>query len=133
MSYFALRLNPGDDLYTTLLTFIKENSLSAVTIVSCVGSVTLAFIRFCDAPTGVLCTGPFEIVSLVGTLGLNETAHLHISLGDSQGKTISGHLCNVSTPVHTTAEIVLLSLPSLEFRRSFDERTGYKELVITPK
>ncbi len=71
--------------------------------------------------------GPFEIVSLVGTLS-QDGCHTHISLGDSKGKTISGHLKEAT--VLTTAEIVLGLTEKLQFSREFDKETGWKELVV---
>lgn len=72
----------------------------------------------------------FEIVSLVGTL--NEHAHLHISLSDKDGRTIGGHAIG-DLEVFTTAEIVIGELSDLQFTREMDERTGFPELVISPR
>lgn len=71
-----------------------------------------------------------EIVSLVGTL--NEHAHLHISLSDKDGRTIGGHAIG-DLEVFTTAEIVIGELSDLQFSREMDERTGFPELVISPR
>jgi predicted DNA-binding protein with PD1-like motif len=32
--------------------------------------------------------------------------------------------------VHTTAEIVICEIPDVKFGRAFDEKTGYRELMI---
>nr|CAD7455744.1 unnamed protein product [Timema tahoe] len=47
----------------------------------------------------------FEITSLVGTI-CSDGAHLHITLGDPDGNTVSGHLVGDAV-VETTAEVVL--------------------------
>jgi predicted DNA-binding protein with PD1-like motif len=56
-------------------------------------------------------------------------SHLHISISDSTGRTIGGHLKEGSI-VYTTAEIVLGLLPDIVFERQVDPTYGYKELVI---
>jgi predicted DNA-binding protein with PD1-like motif len=71
----------------------------------------------------------FEITSLVGTI-CKDGAHLHVTLGDSEGNTVAGHVVG-DLIVYTTAEIVLGEICGVQFRREFDEATGYKELVIS--
>ena len=68
-----------------------------------------------------------EILSLVGTISIHGK-HLHISLGDATGKCIGGHLVGDAT-VFTTAEIVIAELGDVTFHRTFDHRTGFKELA----
>lgn len=72
--------------------------------------------------------GPFEIVSLVGTLGQGGS-HLHGSFADAKGNVIGGHI-RAGCTIHTTAEIVLAVLPTLTFERTFDPKTGFDELDI---
>jgi len=50
-----------------------------------------------------VCEGPFEIVSLVGVIA-SPHAHLHISLSDSKGQVIGGHLVEDDI-IYTTAEV----------------------------
>lgn len=73
-------------------------------------------------------TGPFEIVSLVGTLS-GDQGHLHISLSDAQGHMIGGHVVG-GLYVFTTAEIVIGECSDLTFTREYDDCTGFLELVI---
>lgn len=131
MNSIALRLYPGQDLRETLLKFCLDRQIDAACIVTCVGSLKHATLRFADRPSGTSLTGPFEIVSLQGTLS-RHGGHLHISLSDSEGKLVGGHLLNGSS-IHTTAELVIGLLGGIAFKRRFDERTGYKELSIEPK
>merc|ERR1712083_121902 len=75
----------------------------------------------------------FEVCSLIGTLEYNETTdkascHLHISLADGDGNMIGGHVMP-GCKINVTLEVVLLELENWRFRREFDPRTGYKELV----
>lgn len=74
---------------------------------------------------------PTEIVSLVGTISKNGRVHLHISLSDSQGQVVGGHLpAEGGAIVGTTAEVVLGTSNNITFTREFDEETGFKELVV---
>ena len=70
----------------------------------------------------------FEIVSITGTLS-EDGVHIHISVSDELGNTIGGHLKD-GCIVNTTAEIVLNIFDNINFRREYDEKTGYGELVI---
>jgi predicted DNA-binding protein with PD1-like motif len=67
---------------------------------------------------------------LVGTLSL-EGIHLHLAIADAQGHTRGGHLMP-GCLIHTTAEIAIVGLDGVRFRRLPDEQTGYRELVIEP-
>jgi predicted DNA-binding protein with PD1-like motif len=97
-------------------------------VASCSGSLRIAAIRFADQKDTTTLAGPFEIVSLSGTLS-PDGSHLHISVADGTGRTVGGHLGAGST-VYTTAEIVIGELEGTRFRREIDHATTYKELVI---
>jgi len=70
-----------------------------------------------------------EIVSLVGTLAAKGGPHLHISVANSQGQTIGGHLMEGNS-IYTTAEVVLGNANNLLFVRELDPQSGYEELVV---
>jgi uncharacterized protein len=76
-------------------------------------------------------SGHFEIVSLTGTVSVNGS-HLHISISDSTGKTIGGHLMEGCT-IYTTAEIVILSSNEFIFKREKDGTTPWEELRVEVK
>lgn len=128
---YAFRLKPGEDLKKGISNFIKEKDIKAGWIGTVVGSLTQYNIRFANQPTGVKDTGHFEIVSVTGTLSVNGS-HLHISISDSTGKTIGGHLLDENL-VYTTAEIVILATDEMEFVREKDGSTPYEELQVKPK
>ena len=127
---YALRLRPGDDLRQQLTAFVQANHIVAGTMLTCVGSLTVATLRLANQEGPTVYRGHFEIVSLVGTLSTNGS-HLHLAISDSAGRTIGGHLLD-GCRVYTTAEIVLGELPQLEFRRETDATFGYQELVVRP-
>jgi len=68
---------------------------------------------------------------LIGTLSAGGM-HLHISISDSVGKVLGGHLLE-GCMIHTTAEIVLLESLDLKFTREEDAQTGYKELRVSKR
>ena len=129
--YHAFRLSPGQDLKVELTHFLRKNHIKACAIVTCVGSLTEAQIRFANEAEGSLVSGPLEIVSLVGCGG-NGSWHLHLSVADSKGKMCGGHLLD-GCLIRTTAEIVVVELTDLEFQRVFDPESGFNELKVDRK
>lgn len=124
----AFRLKPGQDLKASIDSFVKANQVRAGWIASCVGSLADYHIRFANQPKGDSASGHFEIVSLVGTLSV-DGSHIHISLSDSTGKTIGGHLLE-GCKVYTTAEIIISESREYIFTRAEDGSTPWKELQI---
>jgi predicted DNA-binding protein with PD1-like motif len=124
----AFRLKPGQDLKQGIEAMVNEKKITAGWISTGVGSLTKYNIRFANQPEGSSDSGHFEIVSLTGTVSVNGS-HLHISISDSTGKTIGGHLLEGST-IYTTAEIVILSSNDLHFKREKDGTTPWEELQV---
>lgn len=124
----AIRLKPGEDLKRSIEEFVRTHKIQAAWLVTCAGSLTSYNIRFANQPEGSKGAGHFEIVSLTGTLSVSGS-HLHISVADSTGKTIGGHLMEGST-VYTTAEIVLGESRRHVFSREKDGTTPWEELQI---
>lgn len=128
----VLRLSPGEDLRSALQAWSQAAAtgpvpMQAACVLSAVGSLTRATLRYANAPTGTPLDGPLELLTLAGTLGLGGV-HLHASVSDADGKVTGGHLmpgCNV----RTTAEIVLGLLPGHVFDRAHDPMTGFLELL----
>jgi uncharacterized protein len=128
MKIFALRLKPNQDLKTELKKFVVENNIQAGFILTAVGSLKKARLRFANQKQSTSFVENFEIVSLVGTLS-QDGMHLHVALADSKGNTIGGHL-EGGCMVYTTAEIVLGESNTYTFARVFDSDTGFNELEI---
>ena len=127
----AIRLKPGADLKREIASFVKANNIKAGWIVTCAGSLTHYNIRFANQPNGSTADGHYEIVSLTGTLSVNGS-HIHISLSDSTGKTIGGHLLD-SNIVYTTAEIIIQEDDDFVFTREKEGTTPWEELQIKKK
>ena len=131
MRSIAFRLKPGEDLKHGILKTVTENNIKAGWISMAVGSLERYNIRFANQPEGSGGTGHFEIVSLPGTLSING-CHIHISISDSTGKTIGGHLLDGNI-VYTTAEIVIQQSDDFEFAREKDGTTPWDELQVKPR
>ena len=127
----TIRLKPGEDLKAQLDDYVNTHHIAAACIVTCVGSLQTAVIRYANQPNADTLYGHFEIVSLTGTLATSGS-HLHIAISDDTGKMIGGHLKEGSI-IYTTAEIVLGILPGVVYSREMDTTYGYKELMVRPK
>jgi predicted DNA-binding protein with PD1-like motif len=135
MKVHVLRLAAGQDLRTALESAFAELSsahgIAAACIVSAVGSLSQAMLRYADRSAGTDIHGPLELLMLSGTLSA-DGAHLHASVADDQGTVKGGHLMP-GCIVRTTAEVVIALLPGWEFRRELDVATGSMELGARPK
>lgn len=125
---WTIRLKPGDDIKVILDELARDYNISAGIIITCVGSLKKASVRFAGEPDTTILEGPFEIVSLTGTVA-KTGSHIHISLSDKTGRTVGGHL-KEGNEIYTTAELCIGVLPALSFTREKDETTGYQELFI---
>jgi predicted DNA-binding protein with PD1-like motif len=137
----VLRLAPGDDLRAALQALCGPAAaisnpteppggttpIRAACVVSAIGSLTRAVLRYAGEPGGSVIDGPLELLTLAGTLGAGGV-HLHASVSDAKGRVYGGHLMPGCT-VRTTAEIVLGLLPNHVFERVPDPATGYLELL----
>ena len=124
----ATRLCPGQDILRELELMAERQGIEAACVLTCVGSLTRACLRFANRSEATVMNGHFEIVSLTGILS-RYGSHFHIAIADGQGATFGAHLLPGST-VYTTAEIVLGVFSELRFLRTFDPRTGFPELDI---
>lgn len=130
MKIFALRLKPNQDLRQALKTFAIEQDIKAGFLITAIGSLQQATIRFANQSENTVLQGKFEILSINGTLA-NTGVHLHICIADQSGLTIGGHLSD-GCIIYTTAEIVIGTSEEFAFERAVDGQTGYKELEIIP-
>jgi predicted DNA-binding protein with PD1-like motif len=126
---WVLRLHPGDDLVDSIMEFARKNSINAGAIVSCVGSLDHARLRFAnqsDYENLDVKGQRFEIVSFVGTFSTLDR-HLHLAVANERGAVFGGHASS-GNKVYTTAEIVLVEGRDWIFQREKDPVTTYREL-----
>ena len=128
LNVLCFRFSPGQDLKREIESIVRLNNIRAGWVMTCVGSLTQAHLRYANQPTGTLTHGYFEIVSLVGTLS-PDGVHLHMCVADGAGNTSGGHLLDQNL-VYTTVELIVGVTKSHTFSREQDPSTGYKELVV---
>ena len=126
----TIRMKPGEDVMLFLKDYIDRNKISAAFVMSAVGSLTRFHLRFANKESGTVSEGHFEVVSLTGLLS-TAGMHLHMSVSESTGHTIGGHLLEGNF-VYTTLEVVLGETNDMFYSRETDPTYGYKELVVKP-
>jgi hypothetical protein len=128
MQNYTFRLRPGQDLFDSVQAFAMEQHVEAGCILSGVGSLSHATIRLANREYSSEYEGPFEIVSITGTISIHGS-HLHIAIADENGKTIGGHF-ESGCKIYTTAEIVIAVFRDVIYKRELAADSGYEELAV---
>jgi predicted DNA-binding protein with PD1-like motif len=131
MRMLVVRLAPGDDLKAALAAIPAREHVDAACVVSAVGSLNLAVLRYAGRADAVTLARDLELVTLSGTLA-PDGVHLHASVADDSGAVRGGHV-QAGCRVRTTAEIVIGLLDGWAFSRAVDPRTGFRELVASAR
>jgi predicted DNA-binding protein with PD1-like motif len=132
MKTLPIRLTPGQDLRSALEAAVRSQSFRAAFVLSGIGSLSTAGLRFAGAEQPERLTGDMEILSLSGTVafdGVKSSSHLHMAISTSTGQVLGGHV-TAGCIVRTTAEVLLTLLPEWEFVREADAATGFDEPVV---
>lgn len=130
MHTMPIRLSPGADVRETFERLAQEAGHAGF-LVSGIGSLHAAVLRFADQACAVTIDGPMEIVSISGSL-TRDGAHLHMAVSDRDGRVWGGHV-GYGNIVRTTLEALVVTLPDWSLGREHDPRTGYPELVVRPR
>lgn len=130
MEVLPIRLLPGQDLRHALEAVVTERGCDAAFVLSGIGSLAPAILRFAGAAKLTTISGDAELLTLSGSIA-GTASHLHASVSDAHGVVTGGHLAYGCT-VRTTAEVLLALLPEWRFSREPDAATGYDELVVRP-
>jgi predicted DNA-binding protein with PD1-like motif len=130
MNMRPLRLHPGEDLRAVLEAIAAREFPNGAFVVCGIGSLSVAMLRLAASPAPQRLDGALEIIGLAGSLS-TDGAHLHMSIADSEGRVLGGHV-GPGCIVRTTAEILLAPVEGVRLERRFDPATGYAELVIEP-
>ena len=128
MQNYTFRLSPAQDLFDSIQVFVMKKHIQAGCVLSGMGSLRYASLRLADQTQNSEYSGPFEIVSITGTLSIHGS-HLHISIADGEGRTIGGHF-ESGCKIYTTAEIVIAVFDDVIYKREFAEDSGYEELAV---
>ena len=132
MRQITFRLKSGQKLKEEIERAASEHGVRAGVLLSIVGALDRAVLRMAGAEPNrqniKTFEGPFEIVAGTGTISV-AGCHLHISVADKKGTVIGGHLKD-GCIVAITSEIVRGVFDDVEYKRSYDTDTGWKELEI---
>jgi predicted DNA-binding protein with PD1-like motif len=131
MKTLPLRLPPACDLRAELERAVGSLPERSGFVLSGIGSLSQASLRFAGAHAPTLVVEPLEILSLAGSI-TPQGAHLHASVATATGRVLGGHL-GLGCLVRTTAEVLVALLPDWELSRADDPATGYRELAIVPR
>ena len=130
--FYTIRLVPGTDVVKELRSFVEKKGIQAAAIVSAVGSLSEANIRFADRSEGTLMKGKYEVIYFGGTLDA-EKHHLHLSIADEDGRMWGGHMMKEGSITRTTMEIVVMELTDVVYKREKCPISTYNELVVYPR
>lgn len=128
MKEHVIKLMPGDDILESLSRYCIKHQIEAAYVATVVGSLSTVSFRKGLTHTQVTLKGPFEIVSMGGTLS-KSGMHIHASVSDESFNVKGGHLV-LGSLVQSTAEIVIVELEEHQLTRSIDDVSGFKELRI---
>jgi len=124
-----LRLPPACDLRREIEQAVGARPEQCGFVLSGIGSLAQANLRFAAAESSTLLVEPLEVLSLAGSV-TPEGAHLHASVSTASGSVLGGHL-GYGCLVRTTAEVLIAILPEWKLSREHDPASGYQELTIS--
>ncbi len=132
MKTHTFRLKPQHDLFDSIQDYANAHNIEAGCVLSAVGSLTHATLRLANRDFYTEYDGHFEIVSITGTVSVHGS-HIHVAISDGDGATVGGHLVS-GCKIYTTAEIVLLELDDVVYKREmYENDSGYEELAVYKK
>ncbi|MHA1397067.1 MAG: PPC domain-containing DNA-binding protein [Candidatus Heimdallarchaeaceae archaeon] len=110
-----VKINKGEDILKSIINYAKEKKLLSGFIYG-IGAVEKASLGYFDVSTKTYLTNEFnfyaEMISCMGNVALNDEtgepiAHLHMVIGDSEGKTFGGHVLPGNI-ISVTGEFVIV-------------------------
>ena len=135
---YVLRLEEGADLLGEITRIAREEHIGSgiLMAIGALGRASFGF--YAGAKEGykvVKLDRHLELLSCVGNISLmgdSPLVHAHICVGDEEGRTYGGHLMD-GCVVSPTAELHILRIVGLSFRRRFDSKTGLALLSAEPE
>jgi predicted DNA-binding protein with PD1-like motif len=127
MRELPIRLRPGADLRHSLEDIVRDQLPNGGFVISGIGSLNNPRLRLAPNEFETNYTGPFEILTLSGTI-TKDGVHLHMSIASNSGHVFGGHVGH-GNEVRTTVELLILPLKYWTMGREIDSDTGFLELV----
>ena len=132
---YVLRAEVGEEVQEALRQFAEKHNIKGA-FYQGIGALTQVELAFFSSVTKTydrhFFADEYELISLMGNISLNEGSavpHTHVSIGDNNFQTYSGHL--VRGTISVTAEIFITPI-DLELTRKEDPLMKYRGLV-SPK
>ena len=130
-----IKLEKGDDVHSCILNYLKENNITAGYLTA-IGALEKGQYGYFDVKQKKYLNSPFgevEVLSCTGNIALNKDtrepiAHIHIIVGEKDGKAFGGHL--VEGIVSVTLEIYLIETRPTIYRTKDEETKLY---LLNPK
>ena len=130
-----IRLDKGEELLSCILSYVEKKSILAGFLTG-IGALGKGIIGYFDTKKREYLHLPFKDVELLacsGNISKNKdtdkpVAHIHILIGEKDGKSYGGHL--VEGIVSVTAEIYLVETRPIVYRTK-DDATGL--YLLSPK
>ena len=132
-SHYVLRLDPGEEVKSTLLDFVSREDVRGGYFVAFGG---FSRVRLCYFDVDAKQFKSYdvdqqvEVVSLLGNVARangQPTIHMHAAVSDAQGDTSSGHVAEGT--VRPTLEVFLTKFEG-EIHREPDPATGLELLAL---
>lgn len=125
---FAVVLDTGDEVMTTLSSFIAREKLRAAQI-SAIGALSDAVLQYFDWTQKQYVAIPVreqvEVASLLGDVAVDPDGepalHLHVVVGKRDGSAVAGHLRKAH--VRPTLEVIVTESPAY-LRKHYDPASG---------
>jgi len=123
---FIVILEMGENLIESIRKFASEHDFCGLLVG--IGALKNPKIAYFDLKEKkyleMNLTGEYELTSLIGNIGRLENgdivSHIHVTLGDREGKVLGGHLLNAEVAV----TVELFCMRTRCFIRKRDERLG---------
>lgn len=131
--HFAVVLDTGEEAVECLLSFARENGITAAafTGLGAFSNVTLGFFDIDRKDyERVRLDEQVEVVTLVGNVATKDgeaKLHPHVVVSKRNGQAFGGHL--LEAHVRPTLEVIVTETPA-ELRRETDAATGLPLLVL---
>ncbi|NPA48287.1 MAG: DNA-binding protein [Thermococci archaeon] len=100
---FLFRVDEGEEIVGYLTRFLEKKGIMLGTI-SAIGSIRDPVVAYFDRDEGgyrnIALKGDYEVVSLTGNVSVKDGkpfAHIHVALGDQDGRLYGGHLVSGET------------------------------------
>ena len=130
-----IKMEKGEDILETIVKYCKKVDLKSGAVYG-LGAVEKASLGFFDLKSKTYLTNNYdfnaEILTCTGNIAKNKEtdeyiAHIHMTIGDSEGKTFGGHLLP-GNPISVTGEFTIFEIDTTLKREIDDE---FKLLLLS--